>query len=139
MKKIVLTITCLLLLAAPAMARESVVSLGYSLAATPSGALVLTVSTDTVDFGPWLGVSLYPPGQEGNNQAARHLAFPVKQGRWIKEIGVEPHYRNGTFEIAIWGQRIPRERCAEDDLFCQEQGFRLEGMYSYVWGFLSVP
>ena len=127
-------------LSAPLVAaNEAVFSLGYSLTKSPSGALVLTVTTETADFGPWLGVSLYPPQKSGEKADGRHLAFPIKQGKWIKEIPVEPQYKNGTFEIAIWGKRIPKEKCAEDDAFCQEHGFRLEGMYSYAWGYLSTP
>ncbi|MDA8164955.1 MAG: hypothetical protein M0017_07990 [Desulfobacteraceae bacterium] len=125
--------------AGTAGAREAVFSMGYSLTRSADGSLLLTVTTETAEFGPWLGVTLYPP-QEGKEKViGTNMAFPVKEGKWIKEIAVAPRYRNGTFEIAIWGRRIPKEECAKDDLFCQQNGFRLQGMHSYAWGQLTAP
>ena len=139
MKKILLFSLGFSLLLGAASAREAVFSMGYSISKAPSGALLLTVTTDTVDFGPWLGVSFYPPQQGKEEQAAAHLTFPVKPGKLIKEIVIEPRYNNGTFEIAVWGRRIPKEECTRDDAFCKEHGFRLQNMYSYAWGILTAP
>lgn len=139
-KKIVLfMISVLLFGAAAAWGKDAVFSMGYSLTQSPAGTLLLTVTTDTAEFGPWLGVSLYPPRQGKEKVVGKNMAFPVKEGKWIKEIPIDPRYRNGTFEIAIWGKRIPKEECAKDDLFCQRNGFRLENMYSYAWGLLAAP
>lgn len=140
MKRILLLAMAVLLCGtAAAWGREAVFSMGYSLSKSPAGTLLLTVTTETAEFGPWLGVTLYPPRQGKEKVIGKNMAFPVKEGKWIKEIAIPSQYRNGTFEIAIWGRRIPKEECAKNDLFCQKNGFRMENMYSYAWGLLTAP
>lgn len=138
-KIILLTMAMLLCGAAASWARKAVFSMGYSLTNSPGGALLLTVTTETTEFGPWLGVSLYPPREGNQKPVGKNMAFPVKEGKWIKEISIPARYRNGTFEIAIWGRRISKDQCAKNDLFCQRNGFRLQNMYSYAWGLLTSP
>lgn len=125
--------------AATAWGKEAVFSMGYSLSQSSAGTLLLTVTTETAEFGPWLGVSLYPPQHGKDKGVGKNLSFPVKEGKWIKEISIPPQYRNGTFEIAVWGKRITKDECVKDDLFCQQNGFRLQNMYSYAWGLLTAP
>ena len=141
MKKIVLLVFIAFFCrgSAAAWGREAVFSMGYSITKSPAGTIMLTVTTETAEFGPWLGVSLYPPGDGQKKVAGNHQAFPIKEGKWIKEITIPARYLNGTFEIAVWGRHIPREECAPDDLFCQQSGFRLQNMFSYAWGLLTAP
>jgi hypothetical protein len=120
-------------------AQETGYSMSYTLKRSPSGGVILSVTTDTVNSGLWLGMSLYPPSKAGETVNAKHAVFPIKKGRWIKELAIDPTLINGTFEAAVWTQKISGDECPDTDTLCKQAGFRLKGMISYIWGYLTAP
>lgn len=139
LKKITLFLL-LMLFAATASARPPRLGLGYTLTrSSASGGLILSITTDTPGIGSWLGISLHQPQNGTNANQGKDIIFPIKKGKWIKEIAIGPEFNNGSFEIAIWGHKILKDKCADTDEFCQQNGFRLDGKYAYGWGLLNLP
>ncbi|HLD99464.1 MAG TPA: hypothetical protein VJB59_04355 [Bdellovibrionota bacterium] len=125
-------------------ASKNETSVGYRIKGETGGAVTLISTTQIPVAGLWLGVTLYSPSIQGTPGGVAMdpansvvLVYPLKAGRAITEISVEPRFKNGTFEMAVWGRRIPKTGCAIDDEACHKLGYRLTEMKSYSWGYLT--
>jgi len=139
MKRIVLAgilaMACLVLATAPVVAEEKSYSLGYEISKDPAGMLKLRVNTSALASGLWLGVTLYTPtGSEVEN----HI-FPIKQGKGMSELVINPKFINGTLEAAVWTKKLTRDECLKTDDFCQKNGYRATGMVAYIWRYIVSP
>ncbi len=137
-KYIGLVIAVILLLGGTASAQEDGYS-GYQITNDPSGGLRLKIMTYKNATGMWLGVTLYPPGFKNAGKESVNQIYPIKQGRGTTEIVVEPAFKNGTFEAAIWSKQLTKEECLKTDEICQKLGYKMTGMSSYIWGHLYAP
>jgi hypothetical protein len=120
-------------------ADEGTYSFGYEMVKGGSGALTLRLTTNVASNGMWLGVTLYPPGVKDTTREANNRLYPIKQGRGITEVVIGPNFRNGTFEAAVWTNRLEKSSCLPADEVCKKLGYRMTGMTSYIWGYLVAP
>lgn len=130
----------MIFLAGVAKAGDAEYSFGYEIVKNASGNLTLKITTTVASGGLWLGVTAYPPNLKNAAKEASNQVFPVKQGRGIAEIDIDPKFVNGTFEAAVWTKKVSKDDCQQTDELCQRLGYRLSGvMLSYVWGYLTAP
>lgn len=125
----------ILLLAGTAQAAPGP-SLGYELIADKSGGMLLKGTARTASAGMWLGVTVYP---SGHPETPVHLAYPLKNGYSVTIVEIAQNWVRGSFEMALWKERISKQQCDKSDAFCQKTGYRLYGMKSYIWGELVGP
>jgi len=111
---------------------------GYEIIKNPAGKLVLTLKIEVSDQGLFLGVSLYPPNVVNTLEQGKHFSFPVKQGLFRKEFEVDRDFEGGTFEAALWKNKLSGENCQPDDAVCNKLGYKHTGMASYIWGILTT-
>lgn len=115
-------------------------SFGYELVKDSSGDVKVKITSFTPGKGMWLGVTVYPPNVKNVAKEAKTYVFPLKKGNGIQEITLDPAFLNGTFEAAIWNKKLSKSECPAGDFACQQTGYRLLGMKTYVWGYLvSTP
>jgi len=104
------------------------------------GKQTLKVTTTAIEAGRVLGVTFYPTDVKDITRDAFSTFFAVKKGMDTVEIPVEPKYKSGTFEAALWTKTTPKSECLKTDLVCQRVGFRAGGYStSYMWGYLYAP
>ncbi|MBI3795283.1 MAG: hypothetical protein HY280_11245 [Nitrospinae bacterium] len=108
--------------------------MGYDVGKSSKG-LSLKLSTNMPVGGMWVGVTVYSP--KGKNLPVINQMFPLKQGNGTIEVDVDPTYKDGTFEAAIYAKKLSREECLATDEACQKAGYRLAYSTSYTWGYLS--
>ena len=112
-------------------------ALGYQVV-SENDEVVLKVTVDTPAPGMWLGVTLYPPNVKNTAKEGKVKLLPLKKGRAIYEVAIEPGFRFGSFEAAVWTKKTPAEECTAAETYCKSIGYKLTGMRSYIWGYL-VP
>lgn len=140
LKKIVYLLTvAVLLFAGGASAEENNYAFGYSVVKDASGTVKLKLTTHIEASGMWLGVTQYPPQVKDAAKESVSTVYPIKQGRGITEIIVEPKFKNGTFEAAVWTRKLSQKECHSTDEFCKKHGYSMTGKVSYVWGHLVAP
>ena len=113
-------------------------ALGYEVLKNPLGKLVLSLRVEVAASGLHLGVSLYPPKVANTLEEGKHFAFPLKSGLFTKEFEIDPSFEGGTFEAAVWTQRLTRDQAPADDAVARKLGYKLAGMTAYVWGLLRA-
>jgi len=111
---------------------------GYEILRNPVGKIILKLKVEVADKGLYLGVSLYPPKVVNTLDEGRHFSFPVKQGIFTKDFEIDAGFEGGTFEAALWTNKIEKENCPPDDPVCQKLGYKHTGMASYIWGILKT-
>lgn len=111
---------------------------GYEILKNPVGKLILKLKVEVADKGLFLGVSLYPPRVVNTLEEGKHFSFPVKQGIFTKELEIDQSFEGGTFESALWTNKVSKENCPPDDVVCQKLGYKHTGMASYIWGILKT-
>lgn len=137
-KKLILYFTLLwIVFSGAALAQDSGNSLGYEVLMSPSGAVKLRVTTNTVAAGMWLGITVYVPNAKNGAKDVQSQVLPLKQGKGIYEIIYDPRFKNGTFEVAVWAKKLSQNECGPGDDQCRKNGYKMTGMVSYVWGYLS--
>lgn len=110
---------------------------GYEIIKAPDGAARLRITTDFPLEGLWLGVTLYPPKNVAAD--AVNKVVSIKRGKDSIEIAIDQKAKGGTFEAAVWSQKIAKKDCLPADEPCQKAGYKLAGMKSYIWGYLTEP
>jgi len=93
-------------------------SLCYEISKEPSGIMKLSINTSALASGLWLGVTFYTP----NAAEAENHIFPIKLGKGVTEMVINPKFVNGTFEAAVWTKRLSIDECLKTDEFCQKNG-----------------
>jgi len=116
-------------------ASEKSYGLGYEISKSSSGALKLTITTSALVSGLWLGITFYTPTvAETDSQV-----YPIKLGKGITEVEINPKFVNGTFEAAVWTKKLSKSECLKTDGFCQKNGYSLIGMTAYLWRYIISP
>lgn len=134
-KFVALSLVLLAISAGVVLAKDSSNSSGYQVYKDSAGSIVLKITTDAAAEGMFLGVTLYPHNaKEGNSQV-----LPLKRGSNTQEISVAPSFKDGTFEAAVWTKKLSQQECEQSDAACRKNGYKLIGMYSYLWGHLATP
>jgi hypothetical protein len=113
-------------------------SFGYEVLKNPLGKLVLSLRVEVAAAGLFLGVSLYPPKVANTLEEGKHFAFPLKSGLFTKEFEIDPSFEGGTFESAVWAQRLTKDQVPADDAVARKLGYKLTGMTAYIWGILRA-
>jgi hypothetical protein len=133
-KKLALLLLMLLAVSAGAvLAKESGTATGFQVVKDASGSMKLRITTEAASDGMWLGVTLYPP----NTKEGRSQILALKQGPNTQEISIAPSLKNGTFEAAVWTRKLSKQECEPGDDACRKNGYKLTGMASYLWGYLT--
>lgn len=112
-------------------------SFGYTMTKEPSGVFKLRVQTNAASKGMWLGLTVHPPDNPAKKE--KNLAYPIAQGEAVTEFVIDPEFGNGTFEAAIWSKKLTGAECPRTDELCKKNGYKMEGMNSYIWGHVSAP
>lgn len=128
------TIFLVLVLSVSSFAQNRSYSLGYEIAKESSG-LKLRITSNAIVSGLWLGVTFYTP----DAAETESLLYPVKSGKSLTEIPINPKFVNGTFEAAVWAKKLTKDECLKTDDFCQKNGYRLTGMTAYMWRYIISP
>jgi hypothetical protein len=113
-------------------------SFGYEVLKNPLGKLVLSLRVEVAAPGLHLGVSLYPPKVANTLEEGKHFAYALKQGVNEKQFEIDPSFEGGTFEAAVWTQRLTREQAPAGDAVARKLGYKLTGMTAYIWGLLRA-
>ena len=100
--------------------------------------VILTIVAETPSSGMWLGITFYPPNVKNTAKEGVVKLLPLKRGHGIYEVTLEPRLVNGSFEAAVWTKKIPADECTATETICKTLGYKLNGMRSYIWGYL-VP
>ncbi|MBI5326793.1 MAG: hypothetical protein HZB80_00615 [Deltaproteobacteria bacterium] len=124
----------LILIKGAAFAEDRSYSLGYEIAKDFSG-LKLRISSNAIAPGLWLGITFYTP----NATETETQVYPIKSGKSLTEIPVNPKFINGTFEAAVWTKKLSKDECLKTDDLCQKNGYRLTGMTAYIWRYIVNP
>ena len=112
---------------------------GYSVA-NAKGKQTLKLTVTAIEAGRVLGVTFYPTDVKDISKDSMSTFFAVKKGTDTVEIPVDPKFKNGTFEAALWTKMTPKSDCLKTDAVCQKVGFRAGGYStSYMWGYLYAP
>jgi hypothetical protein len=104
------------------------------------GKQTLELTVTAIDAGRVLGVTFYPLEMKDVAKEAFSTFVAVKKGTNTVEIPVDPKYKGGTFEAALWTKTTQKSECLKTDAVCQRVGFRAGGYStSYMWGYLYAP
>jgi hypothetical protein len=133
----VLALFCIL--AAGSQAKAQGNALGYQVSADSSGHMTLKITVDAPAPGMWLGVTFYPPNVQNPAKDGVNRLFALKNGRGIFDVPVEPRFKNGSFEAAVWSRKLTGAECPDSDAVCRTAGYKLTGMRAYAWGYLTGP
>lgn len=131
----IIFILSLILTIVPVFAQEKNYSLCYEISKDDSGSLKLRITTTALSSGLWLGVTFYAP----NAAETENHIYPIKVGKGITEIAINPKFVNGTFEAAVWTKKLSKNECLKTDDFCQKNGYRMTGMAAYIWRYIISP
>jgi len=104
-----------------------------------SGTTVLIMTSNAPAEGMWLGITFYPPKVKDAAKEGVSQILPLKKGQNTTEIEIPSRFRNGTFEAAVWGRKLSKREIAASDVAAQNLGYKLVGMVSYLWGYLTAP
>ncbi len=113
-------------------------SFGYEIVKNPAGKIILKLKTEVKDEALFLGVSLYPPSVVNTLDQGKHFSFPVRQGVFSKEFEIDQDFEGGSFEAALWRNKLRKNDCPPDDVICQKLGYKHTGMVGYIWGILKI-
>lgn len=131
---------CVLIIAACASvvpAKDNTTIFGYEIISDTYGSSRLKITTEIPSYGWWLGVTFYPPDVKDAARESKSQIYPLKVGRSTTDLVIDLQLRNGTFEAAVWGQKLSSQECTSTDTACQKLGYKLIGMKAYIWGYLS--
>ena len=132
---VVLSVILMLMSVSVSIAAEKSYGLGYEIIKKTSGAMQLKITTSALVSGLWLGITFYTPTvAETDSQV-----YPIKLGKGITEIEINPKFVNGTFEAAVWTKKLSKKECLTTDAFCQKNGYSLTGMTAYLWRYIISP
>ena len=114
----------LLVAGAGAASKETITSKSES-------ATSVTVVGST-ERGGWLGLSAYPAGGTGKSY---HTVIFVRQGSWQERLSLGSSFAGGTYEVALWEQKVPRSSCRTAGCkWCPVNGYHMDGLRSYSYG-----
>lgn len=119
-----LVLTCSLIFGPSANAS----SIGYEI---KPGKIVFTTNTNT--GGMWLSTALY----SADRKDPKYEIFPLSTGTKTTELAIPQDKKGGTFEAGIWSKKVGKDKCTETDTICQNLGYKLLDMRSYVWGYIE--
>ncbi len=86
----------------------------------------------------WLGISLYPYGTQDYYTGGRHSHVTLKKGQFSHEISVDQSLLSGSFEFAVWGNKVDKVDCTLDYCYwCKANGFHFENLVVYKSGLLT--
>lgn len=91
----------------------------------------VTVTGNTERTG-WLGLSAYPVKTSGK---AYHTVIFVPKGSWQERLALAGSFAGGTYEVALWEQKVLRSRCRTAGCkWCPVNGYHMDGLRSYSSG-----
>lgn len=103
-------------------------SIGYEI---KNGKIVFTTNTSTE--GMWLSAALY----SADGKEPKYELFPLSVGAKTTEVTIPADRNGGSFEGGVWSKKIGKDKCAVTDTICQNTGYKLLDMRSYLWGYIE--
>ena len=86
----------------------------------------------------WMGSSRYPFNAEIPETDGIHDIIIIYEGIIEYEVSIKPILLDGSFEIAIWGTKVPKVDCTlEYCHWCKVNGFHLDNLLIYKTGLLT--
>jgi len=87
----------------------------------------------------WLGISLYPYGTLDVQAGGRHSHIELENGHLSHEIQVDQPLLGGSFEVALWSEKVDKVDCTLDYCYwCKVNGFHFSELLVYKSGLLNV-
>lgn len=105
----------------------------------PSGRiLVISITGNTNGRTAYLGCSFYPSKFTSKLKEGSHEIVQVSNA-FTKTWEIPEKFYQGSFEIALWGNRVMKNRCGSNDCFlCRRFGYHLDTMLDFCSGTLLV-
>gem|GEM_PF-361274 len=98
--------------------------------------LVCYISGDTQGKVAYLGCSFYPARYYDKLKDGYHEIYQVSNS-FQKNWELPEKFYEGSFEIALWGDKVMKNKCNKVDCFlCNKFGYHLENMLDYCSGTL---
>ena len=100
--------------------------------------LIITASGVASTKSIWLGCSMYPRGVRNAVTQGSHNGVLVSS-RFTHSWVVPAGFEGGTYEIALWADRVLRKDCRlASDPWCGRNGYHMTGLLQYRGGRLSL-
>jgi len=99
----------------------------------------LKITSTASAEGMCLGVTIYPPSSATGAKEGVSQVVPLKKGLNYTDIAIPERFKTGTFEAAMWRKKLTKQEIPASDAAAQRIGYKLTGMASYLWGYLSEP
>jgi len=98
--------------------------------------LQFSITGDTQGHVAYLGCSFYPSKYSNKLKEGYHDIVQVSNS-FTRSWEIPEKFYEGSFEIAIWGDKVLKARCGRKDCFlCGKFGFHLEKMLDFCSGTL---
>lgn len=86
----------------------------------------------------WLGVSAYAMKFTDPIAEGLHQQMELNGDRNGKTVTLGERFRSGSFEVAVWGKKVPKSECKIPDCkWCARKGFHLDDLLLYKSGVLG--
>jgi len=96
--------------------------------------LICHLTGDTNGKAVWLGCSFYPARYSDKLRDGYHEIYQVS-GTFQKNWELPEKFYEGSFEMALWGDKVMKNRCNRVDCFlCNKFGYHLENMLDFCSG-----
>lgn len=98
--------------------------------------LICHITGDTQGKAAWLGCSFYPARYSDKARDGYHEIYQVSNS-FQKNWELPERFYEGSFEIALWGEKVMKSKCNKVDCFlCNKFGYHLENMLDLCSGTL---
>jgi len=86
----------------------------------------------------WLGMSLYPYLVKDPITGGHHSFKELPHGEFHNEIPIDSTFWGGSFELGLWGKKVPKVDCTIDQCYwCKKFGFHVDESLAYKSGLLT--
>ncbi|MGV8123854.1 MAG: hypothetical protein AB2L14_29240 [Candidatus Xenobiia bacterium LiM19] len=96
--------------------------------------LICHITGDTQGKAAWLGCSFYPARYSDRLRDGYHEIYQVSNS-FQKNWELPERFYEGSFEIALWGDKVMKNKCNKVDCFlCNKFGYHLENTLDFCSG-----
>ncbi|MBC8214132.1 MAG: hypothetical protein ISR90_00140 [Candidatus Marinimicrobia bacterium] len=98
----------------------------------------ISINGECNNENAWLGISLYPYNTVDAVTGGRHSNSVINKGHFSQEIQVDKDLLGGSFEVALWGNKIDKIDCTlEYCHWCKLNGYHFDDLLVYKTGLLN--
>ncbi|MHC9543561.1 MAG: hypothetical protein AB9903_28965 [Vulcanimicrobiota bacterium] len=140
MKKLFMVLLVFIFLSLCTMATYSQDLTNVKIVPSPKDAagriLVLSITGNTYERVAYLGCSFYPSKYTSKMKEGSHEIVQVSNS-FTKTWEIPEKFNQGSFEIALWRNKVMKSRCGSNDCFlCRRFGYHLDTMLDFCSGTL---